>query len=81
VAHSRYWACFVTKSPDGVFKKAKGKGFMYHVQFFNWNDESGWVDQAKYELITLAAFKSKLLLLSQTLVHSGAIQIRHEESA
>ena len=40
-----YWPCFVTQSPEGEFRKdhAKRGGINFHVQFFNWNDESAWV--------------------------------------
>jgi hypothetical protein len=38
-----YWPCFVTKSPDGDHKRSIGKRAEYHAQFFNWNDESGWI--------------------------------------
>lgn len=37
-----YWPCFVTKGPDGRHKRGH-KRAEYHVQFFNWNNESGWV--------------------------------------
>ncbi|CAB4058958.1 MSH6 [Lepeophtheirus salmonis] len=38
-----YWPCFVTRSSDGDYiREAKNK-ISVHVQFFNWNDESGWV--------------------------------------
>lgn len=43
-----YWPAFVTRSPQGLYRKAgklPGK-FMFHVQFFNWNDESGWCNSA-----------------------------------
>ncbi len=40
-----YWPCFITKNPDGEYKRKRGKGTSYHVQFFNWNDESGWVSK------------------------------------
>lgn len=38
-----YWPCFVTKGPDGDIKRVFGKRVEYHAQFFNWNNESGWV--------------------------------------
>lgn len=40
-----YWPCFITKNPDGDFRRDLGgtKRVEYHAQFFNWNDESGWV--------------------------------------
>ena len=42
-----YWPCFVTKSPTGGdFKRVFGKRKEYHAQFFNWNNESGWVSGA-----------------------------------
>jgi len=52
-----FWPSFVTKSPQGPHKKvgANGKA-TYHVQFFNWNDESGWVNAA-LEFEGLDAFK------------------------
>ena len=52
-----FWPSFVTKSPQGPYKKvgANGKA-TYHVQFFNWNDESGWVNAA-LEFEGLDAFK------------------------
>ena len=37
-----HWPGFVTKSPRGIFKKEGNTS--YHVQFFNWNAESGWVN-------------------------------------
>ncbi len=42
-----YWPCFVTSSPDGDFCRRGGGrgGRRYHVQFFNWNEESGWVSR------------------------------------
>ena len=40
-----FWPSFVTKSPTGQFRKEIPSGkTSYHVQFFNWNDESGWVN-------------------------------------
>jgi len=52
-----FWPSFVTKSPTGQFRKegASGKA-SYHVQFFNWNDESGWVN-AVIEFDGLDSFK------------------------
>lgn len=42
-----FWPSFVTRSPQGQYCRDGGKGRMsYHVQFFNWNDESGWVNSA-----------------------------------
>ena len=41
-----YWPCFITKSPSGVWKKAIGRRHEYHAQFFNWNNESGWISNA-----------------------------------
>ena len=38
-----FWPCFITRSPDGDFKRTYGKRVEYHAQFFNWNNESGWV--------------------------------------
>ena len=38
-----YWPAFITRSPQGLYRReGKAKKFLYHVQFFNWNDESGW---------------------------------------
>jgi hypothetical protein len=52
-----FWPCFVTRSPQGQYCKDGGKGkMMYHVQFFNWNDESGWVNTAM-EFDGLPSFK------------------------
>lgn len=52
-----FWPCFVTRSPQGQYCKDAGKGRMsYHVQFFNWNDESGWVNSA-LEFDGLESFK------------------------
>ena len=52
-----FWPSFVTKSPQGVCKKPGPNGKMsYHVQFFNWNDESGWVN-AVLEFDGLDSFK------------------------
>ena len=42
-----YWPCFVTKSPGGDLNRVFGKRKEYHAQFFNWNNESGWVCGAK----------------------------------
>jgi len=40
-----FWSSFVTKSPQGQYRREGANGKMsYHVQFFNWNDESGWVN-------------------------------------
>merc|ERR1712223_1985806 len=41
-----YWPCFVTKCPDtGEYRRMydASRRCDYHVQFFNWNNESGWV--------------------------------------
>jgi len=39
-----WWPSFITRNPDNIFKKPVAKGkLQYHVQFFGWNDESGWV--------------------------------------
>jgi len=39
-----FWPSFVTRSPQGVYKRELPSGKKsFHVQFFNWNDESGWV--------------------------------------
>ena len=52
-----FWPCFVTKSPQGLSKKPGPNGKQsYHVQFFNWNDESGWVN-AVLEFDGLDSFK------------------------
>ena len=52
-----FWPSFVTKSPQGVCKKPGPNGKQsYHVQFFNWNDESGWVN-AVLEFDGLDSFK------------------------
>ena len=52
-----FWPSFVTKSPQGLHKKeAPGGKTSYHVQFFNWNDESGWVN-AVLEFDGLDSFK------------------------
>ena len=52
-----FWASFVTRSPQGQYCRDAGKGKMsYHVQFFNWNDESGWV-QSVIEFDGLESFK------------------------
>ena len=52
-----FWPSFVTKSPQGPYKKVGANGKAnYHVQFFNWNDESGWVNAA-LEFEGLDAFK------------------------
>ena len=45
-----YWPCFVTKCPDtGEHRRLydASKRCDYHVQFFNWNNESGWVRNTK----------------------------------
>ena len=53
-----FWPSFVTKSPQGQYKKVGSNGKTnYHVQFFNWNDESGWVN-AVLEFDGLDSFKS-----------------------
>jgi len=39
-----WWPSFVTRNPENIYKKPVAKGkLQYHVQFFGWNDESGWV--------------------------------------
>jgi hypothetical protein len=40
-----YWPSFVTRSADGKFTRVVGKRSETHVQFFNWNNESGWVNK------------------------------------
>lgn len=43
-----FWPCFITRNPEGEFKRDfgyTGKRIEYHAQFFNWNDESGWVSK------------------------------------
>ena len=45
-----YWPCFVTKCPDTGEYRRLYEGYKrcdYHVQFFNWNNESGWVRKTK----------------------------------
>ena len=52
-----FWPCFITRSPQGQYKKVGANGKEnFHVQFFNWNDESGWVN-AVLEFDGLDAFK------------------------
>ena len=53
-----YWPAFVTRSPQDIYRKemANGKA-TYHVQFFNWNDESGWVTTV-LEFEGIEAFKA-----------------------
>ena len=52
-----FWPSFVTKSPAGQYKKVGSNGKAnYHVQFFNWNDESGWVN-AVLEFEGIDSFK------------------------
>ena len=53
-----YWPAFVTRSPENVYRRelANGKA-SFHVQFFGWNDESGWVSTA-LEFEGLEAFQS-----------------------
>ena len=52
-----FWPSFVTKSPQGQYRKPGPNGKQcYHVQFFNWNDESGWVN-AVLEFDGLDSFK------------------------
>jgi len=52
-----FWASFVTKSPLGQYRREGPSGkASYHVQFFNWNDESGWVN-AVIEFDGLDSFK------------------------
>jgi len=52
-----FWPSFVTKSPQGQYRKPGPNGKQcYHVQFFNWNDESGWVTAA-LEFEGLDSFK------------------------
>jgi len=43
-----FWPAFITRSPQGLYRKVGNKPdkFLYHVQFFNWNDESGWCNSA-----------------------------------
>jgi len=39
-----YWPCFVTRSPvSGEMSRTYGKREESHAQFFNWNNESGWI--------------------------------------
>ena len=38
-----YWPCFITKSPGGETTRRFGKREECHAQFFNWNNESGWI--------------------------------------
>ena len=39
-----YWPCFVTRSPvSGEMSRTYGKREETHAQFFNWNNESGWI--------------------------------------
>ena len=53
-----FWPSFVTRSPQGQYKKMGSNGKAnYHVQFFNWNDESGWVN-AVLEFDGLDSFKA-----------------------
>lgn len=52
-----FWPSFVTKSPTGQYRREGPSGkASYHVQFFNWNDESGWVN-AVIEFDGLDSFK------------------------
>ena len=52
-----FWASPVTRSPQGQYCRDAGKGKVsYHVQFFNWNDESEWV-QSVIEFDSLEPFK------------------------
>ena len=52
-----FWPCFVTKCPKGTYKRPGPNGKSnYHVQFFNWNDESGWVNSV-LEFDGLDSFK------------------------
>jgi len=38
-----FWPSFITRNPENQFKREKnGKAYSFHVQFFGWNDESGW---------------------------------------
>ena len=64
-----FWPSFVTRSPQGQYKKMGSNGKAnYHVQFFNWNDESGWVNAA-LEFDGLDSFKAiagKLLFYSSS---------------
>jgi len=39
-----FWPSFITTSPLGDYRQDNACGkISYHVQFFNWNNESGWV--------------------------------------
>ena len=52
-----FWPSFVTRSPQGQYKRPGPNGKQcYHVQFFNWNDESGWVNSV-IEFEGLESFK------------------------
>ena len=52
-----FWPGFVTKCPEGRHKKPGPFGREnYHVQFFNWNDQSSWVNSA-LEFDGLDSFK------------------------
>ena len=38
-----FWPGFITRNPENIYTREKnGKVNSYHVQFFGWNDESGW---------------------------------------
>lgn len=53
-----FWPAFVTRSPEGPYRKEQANGkASHHVQFFGWNDESGWVTTA-LEFDGLDAFKA-----------------------
>jgi len=52
-----FWPAFVTRSPQNIYRKELTNGKVsHHVQFFGWNDESGWVSTA-LEFDGLEAFK------------------------
>ena len=53
-----YWPAFVTRSPQNIYRKEIANGKMnFHVQFFGWNDESGWVSTA-LEFAGIEAFQA-----------------------
>lgn len=53
-----FWPAFVTRSPEGSYNRVLANGkTTSHVQFFGWNDESGWVTTV-LEFEGLESFKA-----------------------
>ncbi len=72
-----YWPCFITKNPDGEFKRDFGfnnKRVEYHAQFFNWNNESGWVSKTM-PWCSLEEYKKKANAISKYVKNTSIVRI------